>query len=113
MSFHKSNPRIYTFTTCKTQESHIIRELHITRVMYTQKTHFYGISGHVQTLVSSGKFYLTEIPFQRCRNEVNGVTKLNIWVLQDRCFFSDFHEVPTCDEIMEKWSQEEMCHFGI
>ena len=38
----------------------------------------------------------------------NGVTELKIWVLQYRCFFSDFHEVPTCDEIMGKWSQEEM-----
>ena len=38
----------------------------------------------------------------------NGVTELKIWVLQDRCFYSDFHEVPTCDEIMEKWSQAKM-----
>ena len=48
----------------------------------------------------------------------NGVPKLKIWVLQVRCFFSDFHEVSsmemlTCDEIMGKWSQEEMCHFEL
>ena len=34
------------------------------------KTHFQGISGNFQTFVSSGKFQLTEIPFQRCRDEV-------------------------------------------
>ena len=41
----------------------------------------------------------------------NRVTELQIWVLQYRCFFSDFHEVSTCDEIMGKWSGAEMCHF--
>ena len=40
-----------------------------TRV-HIKKTHFYGILGHFQTLVSSRKFYLTEIPFQRCKDEV-------------------------------------------
>ena len=31
--------------------------------VYIKKAHFKGTSGHFQTLVSSGKFYLTEIYF--------------------------------------------------
>ena len=38
-----------------------------------------------------------------------GVIELKIWILQVRCFFSGFHEVSTCDEIMGKWSQTETC----
>ena len=38
--------------------------------VYTKKRIFKGISGHFQTLVSSGKFQLTQIPFQRRRDEV-------------------------------------------
>ena len=38
----------------------------------------------------------------------NGVTKLKIWVLKDRYFSVTFNEVPTCDEIMGKWSQVEI-----
>ena len=35
----------------------------------------------------------------------NRVTKLKIWVLQDKCFFSDFHEVPSwkCRHATESW----------
>ena len=40
------------------------------KVMNGQKMHFKGVSEHFQTLVSSGKFYLTELPFQRRKNEV-------------------------------------------
>ena len=40
------------------------------KVVYTSKTHFKGTSKHFYTLVSYGKFYLTKIYFQRCRDEV-------------------------------------------
>ena len=38
-----------------------LKETHV----HINKNHFKGTSGHFQTLVSSRKFYLIEIPFQR------------------------------------------------
>ena len=81
--------------------------------MDRKQTHFKGISGHFQTLMSSRKFYLTEVSFQRRRNEVKRSYKTQDMGPPIQVFFSDFHEVPTCDEIMGKWSQEEMCNFEL
>ena len=47
-----------------------IRDFALRKVANGQKTHFKGVFGHFQTLMSSKKFYLTEIPFQGCRDEV-------------------------------------------
>ena len=43
-----------------------LKETHI----QINKYHFNGTFVNFETLVSSEKFYLTPIPFQRCRDEV-------------------------------------------
>ena len=67
----KSHGYEQLFTSASTQESNsrIIHGFSLRQVADRQKTHFKGISGHFQTLVSSGKFYLTEISFQWCRDD--------------------------------------------
>ena len=48
------------------------------------------------------------------QNSGYGSSKLGVFAVT----FSELHEVSgmevsTCDEIMGKWSQAEMCHFGL
>ena len=92
----------------KTRVVNDARVAHTESRAYTENTflrYFWAFSdfGVFWKVLANWNKFLTA---QKMRS--NGVTELKIWVLQDRCFFSDFQEVPTCDEIMEKWSQAEM-----
>ena len=52
-----------------------------------QKTHFQGMFGHFQTLVSSKMFYLTELPFQQYRDEVKWCYKYQVMGPPIQVFF--------------------------